>query len=96
MHIGHNSDDVTEPLCVYLNRAQRQEPSPQPEGFRIVSALRIFSPRAHNSEILEAAERAGVVHFLNGGDLLMEIGFEDERRGRVHDFRPGLPVRVCW
>ncbi len=96
MHIGHNSDDITEPLCVYIGEGQRQEPSPQPEGFRIVTALRIFSPRAHQSESLKAAENTGAVRFLKGEDHLMEIGFKNERSGRVHDFRPGLPVRICW
>ena len=32
MHIGHNSDDITEPLCVYVSEGQRQEPSPRGFG----------------------------------------------------------------
>ena len=96
MHMGHHSDDVAEPACVYLSYAKRQETSPQPDGFRLVSALRIFSPTTYPSEILEAVGHAGAVQFLKGEDHLMEIGFEGERNGRVHDFRPGLPLRVCW
>ena len=96
MHIGHNSDVVAEPVCVYLSDVKRQETSLQPEGFRLVSALRIISPTAYPSEILEAVEHAGAVQFLKGEDHLMEINFEGERNGRVHDFRPGLPLRVRW
>lgn len=95
-HIGQNSDDITEPFCVYVNFVPQQRDSPQPEGFRTVTALRIYSPMTHKSAILEAAENAGAVRFLEGKAPLMEIGFAEERGGRVHDFRPGLPLRVCW
>lgn len=96
MHIGNNSADVTEPLCVYISVVQRQGAGPQPEGFRTVTAVRIFSPMTHKSEVVERVENAGAVQFLHGDDPLMEVGFEGEHSGRSHDFRPDLPLRVCW
>lgn len=103
IHMGGNAILVTEPLCFYLAFAQRpdkvwpRQSFVHPAGFREVTALRIFSPVAESaSAVMKATGQTGAVRFLPGATHLMEVGFDGEVAGRSRDFRPQLPLRLCW
>ena len=92
---------VAEPMCFFLAQATapgtapagRRQPLDHPAGLREISFIRLTVPgaRAWSSAAL-AAMASGEVEMVEGAAHLLEIGFDGGLAGRVHDFRPGLPL----
>jgi hypothetical protein len=105
LHVGVNADCIEEPLlsCFSVPRetglgsTRQRQPLDHRAGFRELTALRIFSPHpAGRSSVMLAAEQTGAVSFHEGPEHLAEIGFDGERQGQRADFRPALPLIICW
>lgn len=91
MSIGIASEaPLSEPMWFYL--AGGKSPPPPAEhtaGISRITAVRCTLPSAVT---LSAAALASGINFAEGTEHLLEISFDGETRGTMHDFRPGLPL----
>lgn len=91
MSIGIASEaPLSEPMWFYL--AGGKSPPPPAEhtaGISRITAVRCTLPSAIG---LSAAALASGINFAEGTKHLLEISFDGETRGIMHDFRPGLPL----
>lgn len=80
---------------------ERRQPLAHPNGWREITALRItLAPGAADGDRVRsdtaAAARAAGVELVEGDAHLLEIGFDHEVAGRLHDLRPALPLILRW
>ena len=97
-HVADNSDDVREPLCVFVPfdvTPPQHEPRPG-EPFATLSRLRIALPAASLSPALEAVARCERIEFELNTPHRMDILFGPGRSGMCRDLRPGLPLIIRW
>jgi len=94
MHIGEVGID--EPLWVYLGfltRAHREEQFVEhPIGIREITGLTLTSVAPLRSAVSQALMQDGVLSVRTGETPLLEIEFDNNRRGLSKDFRPHLPL----
>jgi len=94
MHIGEAGID--EPLWVYLGflrRAHREELFIEhPVGIRAITGLTLTSAAPLHSAVFQALVQCGVLSVCRGEAPLLEIEFDNNRRGQNRDFRPLLPL----
>ena len=103
IHMGENSAIIAEPLLFYLAFGQRPDtagaryPMTHAIGFQEITALRLQGlQQAPMSPALQAMVQSGVMTWSAGLQHHMEIGFDGETQGKVIDFRPALPLSLCW
>ncbi len=106
IHMGENSEVAAEPLVFYIafgrrsdsDHTERRQPLEHPAGLRAITRARISGPRhAAASATLRAAEAAcPAVSFAIADEPILELGFDDETRGELADFRPALPLVFRW
>ena len=76
---------------------QRQQPLEHPNGLRNITSIRITTPHADTlSSPAVAANGIISFEFAAAREHLAVIGFDEESKGRRHDFRPQLPLVVSW
>lgn len=92
---------LMEPMWFFLAGATSPEAAPaahrQPLGHAIgvgaISALTITVPGAHAwSPAAQTAMETGEVTLARGDCHLLEVEFDQGKTGRLHDFRPALPL----
>lgn len=103
VHIAESSDILAEPMLFYMafgrrpDRANAREPLAHAVGFQEITSLRIqCPPSTPPSDALRAVVEMDIVTMRTGTPILMEIGFDGETRGQSMDFRPDLPLVLCW
>jgi hypothetical protein len=105
IHMGVNSEVVTEPLLFYSTFGRRPgsgEPVRWPlkhaADLQAVTRLQLSSPRREGaSAALRALEHnCPWVSEVNGGEYLMEVSFDEEAGKQAADFRPQLPLILRW
>lgn len=91
MSIGIASEaPLSEPMWFYLAGGKSPPPSAEhTAGISRITAVRCTLPSAIG---LSAASLASGINFAEGTEYLLEISFDGETRGTMHDFRPGLPL----
>jgi len=103
IHIGNSS--VSEPMWFFLSFGSRpdnltlekRQPMDHPSGFCEIASLRVvIQTREEFSESAIMANRVEGVEIVRGKTHLIQIGFDGERKGRWHDFRPILPLVFRW
>lgn len=96
--VAENSDCLDEPLCICLpddlpaGVPQLQSKAP----FAEVTGIRLHVPVARPSSVLEAIAQVEGIELRAGSPHFLEIAFGHEAEGRRHDFRPNLPLAICW
>jgi hypothetical protein len=84
-----NEAPLSEPMWFYLGGGKPLPPPPaHAAGVHRITAVRCTQPRAAAS----AAASASGVTFTEGSAHLLEISFDDEVQGLIHDLRPTLPL----
>ena len=90
-------------MLLYLAFGQRpdtggsRDPMTHAIGFREITGLRIQGlQQAPLSTALQATVQSGVMTWSIGLQHHMEIGFDGETRGKMINFRPVLPLSLCW
>ncbi len=100
-HVGSNSNNIQEPLCVYVPFVAPQKRVIENGLFRSVSSVRVFMPSDAMSETLHALTKSVVqgsngIHFEFGEEHLMEVTFDQGAAGLNRDLRPDLPLILHW
>ena len=105
IHVGTNSQVLSEPMLVYLAFGQRPERhstiKPEslehPAGLTKVTRVELVSPHSQTvSTELQDVIHANLVGMHEGGEYGIELGFDGERQGNTADFRPSLPLIFRW
>ncbi len=96
--VADNSDRLDEPLCLCLpNGLPSGSPQVKSEApFTEVTEIRLHVPVAKPSSALEAIALVEGIHVHLESPHLLEIAFGHEAEGNRHDFRPSLPLAICW
>lgn len=94
--VGNNANELAEPFLFYLSFG-KPKASPPGQRFQTVSRLSMTGPAGEPSETLvNALAHDSTIEWLPGKEPLMELGFDQESQGQTMDFRPHLPLRLCW
>lgn len=95
-HVGKNSDNILEPLCIYMPFAAPPEKATDLKPFNIVSDVHITSPSEDPSDVLQQATKADGLTLAHGAQHLMEVTFCGGREHRSCDLSPALPFLLRW
>ncbi len=96
MFVGTNTENLVEPLCVYLPSVLAPHRSPTSTKLDSVSSLQVFVPSRQSSEVLARLAEARQLEVTVGDEHLLEVVFNGEREGRAKDLRPDLPMLLRW
>ena len=97
-HIGANSQNISEPLCIYFPFSMLKSSTSKSEkntSFTI-SNVSIYTPSEDTKEILNAVNQAERLAIKNGKEHLMEITLNNHEMGCIEDFRPEIPLIMYW
>lgn len=98
-HVGENSNDLAEPLCICMppRLPRRSGPSSEPEnsGWRL-TGVEIDVPTNDPSTVLEHFAAIDGLHVVFGQAHRMVLQFNDGATGRSEDLAPDLPLRLRW
>lgn len=105
IEVGTNSEAIAEPLLFHLpfavrpdlNSALAPQPREHSAGLENISRVELVSPHSHGpSREFRALVEAGLVQLRVGSEHVVEISFDQERRGKRADLRPALPLVLSW
>ena len=96
-HVGENSGNFDEPLCILLPQTSSQ-PTRQPGNGRFdrVTEVRASFPSRRISPVLENAGQCRMLSLIPRESHHMEIVFNGHREHQSEDFRPFLPLTISW
>lgn len=97
-HIGENSKNILEPLCVYMPFVEpgTSENSVDNGVFKSINKVHVYTPLKSISDILETVDNADRLSIGHGDEHLMEVTFNDSQLGLSKDFRPAIPLIIRW
>ena len=104
-HAGTNAGVLNEPVLFYLPFSRRPDAQSAPKkqvtehaaGLHKLTRVELIGPNAESlSPAFEAVLSTSVVRRREGTRHFVELGFDGESKGRVADFRPGLPIVFTW
>lgn len=97
-HIGANSKNILEPLCVYMPFIEPEISNGSDENTIInsISYVKIYTPVEPMSNVLSIVNTADRLSIEHGDEHLMEVIFDDNKSGFSKDFRPNIPLIVHW
>ena len=96
--VGENSGRLEEPLCICMP-SNLPSGSPQQQSgapFIEVTELWLHVPIDEPSSVLEEIARVEGIHIQTNSPHFLEIAFGHEAEGKQRDFRPRLPLKICW
>ena len=98
-HVGENSTDLAEPLCICMPPAlpRRSGPSTEPDNpdWRLTD-VEIGVPTDAPSAVLQHFAAIDGVHVALGQAHRLTLRFNDGAAGRSEDLAPELPLLVRW
>lgn len=103
--VATNATVLTEPMLFYLAFRKRQDSYPEEQrerlshavGFCEITRVTLASPHADRlSPELRSLIDSNLIQLRQGESYLMELGFDGEIQGQQADFRPELPLILCW
>lgn len=97
-HIGANSNNLIEPLCVYMPFIEPEMSSGSDENTDIgsISKVMVYTPSEPMSNVLDTVNTADRLSIEHGDEHLMEVTFGDNKASLSKDFRPDIPLIVYW
>ncbi len=95
-HVGMNSSNLSEPLCVYVPFVEPSVRGVEEGTFKSISAVKITTTVETVSDVLCAVNKADRLSVVNGGEHLMELTLDDNKSGLTKDFRPDIPLIIHW
>lgn len=97
-HVGSNSRNLFEPLCIYAPFIEPVSISSTIEkgSFQSISKVHIHTTSEPLSDVLSVADTAERLSIYSADEHLMEITFDDHKYGCSRDLRPGIPLIIHW
>jgi hypothetical protein len=95
-HIGNNSENLVEPLCIYVPFMEPLDRVIEKGKFKSISHVHLHVPVASLSEELQIVSNSDGLSIVCGTEHLMEITFDQKVCGLSKDLRPGLPLILHW
>lgn len=100
-HVGENSRDLIEPLCIYVPFIEPHTRETDERSFKTITQLTIHTPCMALSNVLTTlnqADRLAILCSENtySGQHLMELTLDDHRLGESKDFRPHIPLIIHY
>lgn len=97
-HIGANSENLAEPLCIYMpfiqpGTARGGADNPQ---FGELHRLGLDMPVTAPSEVLRVIGGIAGLSLAYDTELLLKLEFGAENSRKNCDFRPHLPLAMSW
>jgi len=102
IHIAIDSSDPEQPLLFYFSVPAKwsrpgSEPRYHPAGMRKLTDVRLSGPSSSRLSAIKAlADYGSRVLVRESPTFLLELAFDGEPRGLLHDARPSLPLRLSW
>lgn len=95
-HIGANSGDLHEPLCIYVPFIKPHVRKTHPASFKTLTQITIHTPKGAGSAVLKTLDKADRLSILHSDQHLMTMTLDNHRRGERHDFRPHIPLVILY
>jgi len=97
-HIGENSIDLAEPLCIYMPfvKASSSTQDVTQDIFKSINNVRVYIKSEPMSEVLRTVGKADRLSVISAEQHLIEVTFNDEQQGYSKDFRPDIPLIFHW
>ncbi|MBV1874276.1 MAG: hypothetical protein KUG80_05830 [Gammaproteobacteria bacterium] len=95
-HVGKNSGQLHEPLCIYVPFVEPAERKIDKGTFRSISKVKISVPSECMSDTLLKAGNSDGLEIVSGEEHLMEVTFNVGACGFSKDLRPVSPLIIYW
>ena len=95
-HIGMNSNNLLEPLCIYVPFMEPYARKIKAGTFKSISHVKVYTTSEKLSDVLSVANEADRLSITHGNQHLMEITLDENRHGLSRDFRPEVPLIIHW
>lgn len=97
-HIGANSKNIAEPLCVYIPFIEPGSRKGNDENkiFGAISNVTVHTTSNPMSSVLAKVGNTESLSILNADEHLMEVTFNHNKADQSRDFRPDIPLVVNW
>ena len=95
-HIGMNSSNLLEPLCIYVPFIEPEVREVDKGTFKSLSHVKIHTTTAKLSDVLTIVNTADGLSITHANQHLMEITFDEKKCGLTKDFRPEIPLIIHW
>ena len=95
-HIGNNSENIVEPLCIYVPFMEPVDRLIEKGKFKSISHVHVHVPVMSLSEELQVVSNSDGLSIVCGKEHLMEVTFDQKVCGLSKDLRPGLPLILHW
>jgi len=95
-HIGINSDNLNEPLCIYVPFMGPIKRNEEVGTFKSVSLVEVFVPTNEPSETLRQLDFVDRLAIKTGREHLIVLTLDDHKEGLSKDFRPDIPLVIQW
>jgi hypothetical protein len=95
-HVGENSEQVMEPLCIYVPFMDPVARTREEGKFRSISHVRITLAAASLSDTLAKVSSIDGLEIALGDEHLMEVTFNKGSYALSTDLRPRLPLVIQW
>lgn len=96
--IGDNADLLEEPLCVCspIGIPMMNPPADAINEQLTLTHLEVSVPGERPSATLSTIAASGPITLSTARPHHMELTFNDKHKALRHDFRPDLPLSICW
>lgn len=95
-HVGENSGQLNEPLCIYVPFVEPDERKVEKGTFQSISKVKVSAPSESMSDTLSKAGNSDGLEIVLGEEHLMEVTFNIGACGLSKDLRPALPLIIFW
>lgn len=99
-HVGSNSEELTEPLCIYVPFMEPVEREIIQGRFKSINHVHLHVPATSLSQELLLVSRADGITLECGEEHLLEVFFDGSNKGDAcglsKDLRPHLPLILHW
>ena len=95
-HIGNNSENLMEPLCIYVPFMEPVERELVQGRFKSIKHVHLHVPAKSLSQELLLASQAEGVSVECGDEHLLEVTFDGNQEELSKDLRPDLPIIFHW
>ena len=95
-HIGANSGNLSEPLCIYVPFMAPPIRRVEQGKFKSITNVHITVPVKSLSTVLDIALTADRLSIELGDQHLMTVTFDEHQYGLSKDFRPDMLLIIRW